>query len=296
VAHPPAIPGFTDQALQVNGQEIAFSRGGNGPPLLLLHGFPQTRAMWAAIAPLLAQDHSVVAADLRGYGASSKPRGVQNYSFRDMAADQVALMRALGFGRFHLAGHDRGGRVAHRLALDHVDTVASLTVMDIVPTHLLLNQLEWPVARAYYHWFFLAQPEPFPESMIAADPDAFYESCLLGWGAARLEDFAPAQLAAYRAAWADPETRRAMCDDYRAALHPGFALDAADLDRRVSCPALVLWGADGAMALAYDVAATWSDRLSDMQAHGVPGGHFFPDQSPRDTAAALARFLADRPV
>ncbi|SNS07115.1 alpha/beta fold hydrolase [Antarctobacter heliothermus] len=286
------IPGFTPAQDTFDGQSIAYEIGGSGPPLLLLHGFPQTRAMWAEVAPLLAQDFTVVCPDLRGYGDSSKPRGMENYSFREMARDPFNLMRHLGFNSFHLAGHDRGARTAHRMALDAPDAVRSLTVMDIIPTHLLLNDLTYQVAKAYYHWFFLSQPEPFPETMIAADPDAYYQSCLLGFGKATLADFKTAQLAAYRAAWADPECRRAMCDDYRAAIEVDFALDAADLNRRVTCPALVLYGADGAMARAYDVPATWADRLSDMTAQAIPGGHFFVDQSPRQTAEALRGFLS----
>ncbi|WP_323769381.1 alpha/beta hydrolase [Antarctobacter sp.] len=287
------IPGFTPALATLDGQSIAYETGGHGPPLLLLHGFPQTRAMWAEVAPLLAKDFTVICPDLRGYGESGKPTGVGNYSFREMARDQVSLMRHLGHESFHVAGHDRGGRTAHRMALDAPQTVRTLTVMDIVPTHRLLNDLTYKVAKAYYHWFFLAQPEPFPENMIAANPNAYYESCLLGFGKATLADFRPAQLAAYRAAWADPACRRAMCDDYRAAIEVDFDLDAADLNRRVPCPAFVLFGADGAMARAYDVPATWADRLSDMTARAIPGGHFFVDQSPQQTADALRAFLIE---
>lgn len=281
--------------LQVNGQQIAFTRRGEGPPLLLLHGFPQTKEMWAETAPLLARKFTVVTADLRGYGASSKPEGVEAMSFRSMAADQLALMRALGFPRFHLAGHDRGGRTAHRLALDAPEAVASLTVMDIIPTHTLLDQLTQQVARAYYHWFFLAQPAPLPEQMIGADPQAYFESCLLGWGGASLSDFPPAALAAYRRAWADPACVHTMCNDYRAAIEVDFRDDARDLDRQVQCPALVLYGADGAMARAYDVAAAWAPHLQDMSAGSIPGGHFFIDSAPRETAAALLDFLTPLP-
>ncbi|MGP6089315.1 alpha/beta fold hydrolase [Antarctobacter jejuensis] len=289
------IPGFTPTRATLDGVEIAYERGGSGPPLLLLHGFPQTRAMWAEVAPILARDFTVICPDLRGYGESGKPKGLASYAFREMARDQLALMRSLGFERFHLAGHDRGGRTAHRLALDTPEAIQTLTVMDIIPTHLLLSDLTYKVARAYYHWFFLAQPEPFPESMIAADPDAYYESCLLGFGAAQLSDFKPDQLAAYRAAWADPDCRRAMCDDYRAAIEIDIHHDAQDLPRRVTCPALVLYGADGAMARAYDVPATWADRLSRIQATAIPGGHFFIDQSPTQTAKALHGFLTGAP-
>jgi len=275
----------------VNGVEIAYSKGGSGPPVLLLHGFPQTRAMWTHIAPVLAQDFTVVCADLRGYGASSKPEAVAAYSFREMAADQVALMAHLGFARFHAVGHDRGARTVHRMALDHSEALLSMTVMDIVPTHLLLDLLTQQVARAYYHWFFLAQPEPFPERMIEADPDPYFESCLLGWGAAKLEQFDPDLLEKYRAAWRDPDTIRGMCNDYRAALDIDFALDDADLERMVECPALVLFGADGAMARAYDVPGTWRARAINIQAQGIPGGHFFPDTAPIQTSDAILRFL-----
>jgi haloacetate dehalogenase len=271
---------------------IAYETFGDGPPLLLLHGFPQTRAMWARIAPALADAFTVVIPDLRGYGQSHKPAVMPDMSFRAMGAEMAALMAHLGHARFHLAGHDRGARVAHRMALDAPERVASLAVMDIVPTLHLLETLTHPVARAYYHWFFLAQPEPFPETMIGHDPDAYFERCLLGFGKARLSDFAPDQLAAYRAGWRDPDAIRAMCHDYRAAIDIDIAHDAQDRDRRVACPTLVLFGAEGAMARAMDVPATWETRVTAMTARAVPGGHFFPDQSPEETAAALRAFLS----
>ncbi|MDW4497658.1 alpha/beta hydrolase [Sulfitobacter sp. D35] len=286
------IAGFETGTAEVNGQSIHYATGGKGPPVLLLHGFPQTHVMWHDVAPALAERFRVVLPDLRGYGASSKPASTEAYSFRHMADDQRALMRSLGHGSFHVAGHDRGGRTAHRLALDTPEVVRSITLMDIVPTHRLLDDLDRHVARAYYHWFFLPQPSPFPETMIGHDPDTFFESCLLGWGAARLDDFAPDALDAYRHAWRDPETIRAMCADYRAALDHDFDLDAADLGRRLSCPALVLYGRDGAMAKAYDVPATWTDRFETLQAEAIPGGHFFVDQHPRETAEALLSFLS----
>ena len=287
----PAIPGFNDATAEVNGQTITYSRAGEGPPVLLLHGFPQMRAMWHAIAPVLSRSFTVIAADLRGYGDSSKPSGMEQYSFRHMAADQLALMRHLGFARFHLVGHDRGARTSHRLALDAPEAVRSLTVMDIVPTHLLLDQLNKQVARGYYHWFFLAQPAPLPEQMIGHDPDAYYESCLAAWDSTGVSGFDPAALAQYRQCWRQPETIAAMTNDYRAAIDVDFQHDAADLERRVTCPALVLYGADGAMARAYDVPQTWSDRLTDITSAGMPGGHFFPDLHPDETAKALTTFL-----
>lgn len=285
------IPGFSDHILAVNGINVAYSSSGSGPPLLLLHGFPQTRALWAHVAPELAKTRTIICADLRGYGASSKPKDVAAYTFCEMGRDMLALMAALGHARFDLAGHDRGARCAHRMALDAPERIASLTLMDIVPTHLLLDELNWPVARDYYHWFFLAQPAPFPERMIGADPDFFFESCLLGWGASQLSDFDPSQLAAYRNAWRDTDTIRGMCNDYRAALDHDFALDKTDLHKPVACPTLILWGADGAMGKAYDVAATWRRQCPNMQARAIPGGHFFIDAAPAETLAALQNFL-----
>jgi len=285
------IPGFHHATAAVNGQTIAYSHAGSGPPILLLHGFPQTRAMWHAIAPALAHDYTVIAADLRGYGDSSKPKDTQNYSFRHMAADQHALMQHLGHDQFHLIGHDRGARTAHRLSLDTPDALLSLSLMDIIPTHSLLDQLHRSVAKAYYHWFFLAQPEPFPEHFISSDPDHYYQSSLLGWGHANLTDFDPQALTHYRNSWRNPETIRAMCDDYRATLDIDFALDAADLDKRFAGPALIAYGKDGAMGQAFDVPATWADRLTNIQSAALPGGHFFPDTHPKDTIKALTTFL-----
>ncbi|WP_299702872.1 alpha/beta fold hydrolase [uncultured Tateyamaria sp.] len=272
---------------------IAHDIQGDGPPVLLLHGFPQTRAMWHAIAPQLAQDFTVVTADLRGYGASTKPAQMEDMSFRNMATDQRALMEHLGFDQFHLVGHDRGARTAHRMALDSANSVLSLTLMDIVPTHLLLNEVTQQFARAYYHWFFLAQPAPFPETLIGHDPDAYFESCLAGWGGG-MGRFDAGALEAYRTSWRDPDCIRTMCNDYRAAIDVDFDLDASDLGRSVDCPALVLYGADGVMGRSYDVAATWADRLTNMQAKGLPGGHFFPDTHSVETAKALTDFLSSQ--
>ncbi|WP_439522704.1 alpha/beta fold hydrolase [Marivita sp.] len=274
-----------------DNQVIAYEVAGNGPPLLLLHGFPQTRAMWRPIVSALSQDFTIVTADLRGYGASSKPATPPEMSFRLMAQDMVSLMDSLGHARFHVAGHDRGARAAHRMALDHPDAVSSLTVMDIVPTEHLLTHMTTDIAKAYYHWLFLAQPEPFPETMIGHDPDAFFERCLLGFGKASLDDFDADLLTEYRTAWRDPDCIRAMCHDYRAAIEVDWHHDTQDLARKVACPALVLYGKDGAMAQLLDVPATWVDRLSDMRHTAIEGGHFFPDQSPIATHNALRQFL-----
>lgn len=281
----------TAQRFDHDTVSIAYEVAGSGPPLLLLHGFPQTRAMWRPLLDDLIQRHTVICADLRGYGQSSKPASMEEMSFRLMAADMVALMASLGHRRFHIAGHDRGARVAHRMALDHPEALLSLTVMDIVPTEYLLTQMTTALAKAYYHWFFLAQPHPFPETLIGHDPDTYFERCLLGFGKAELTDFDPDLLALYRQSWRDPDCIRAMCHDYRAAIEIDWAMDRGDLDRAVTCPSLVLYGQDGAMARLLDVPATWQDRLSQMEHFAVPGGHFFPDQNPSDTASALMAFL-----
>lgn len=286
------IAGFQSRVFPAQGADVAYDIGGSGPPLLLLHGFPQTRAMWARIAPRLAQRFTVITADLRGYGASSKPSGVGNYSFRAMGADMLELMAHLGFKSFFLAGHDRGARTAHRMALDAPERIGKIALLDIIPTHLLLSELGMQVAKSYYHWFFLAQPEPFPETMISRDPDHYFESCLTGWGSNVLEDFDPDQLAAYRESWRDPAAIRAMCNDYRAALDLDFDLDAQDLGRQLEMPALVLFGADGPMAKAYDVLETWQSRFTDVSGGGIDGGHFFPDTAPEETARALENFFS----
>ena len=217
--------GFNAQDVELPAGRIHYRMGGTGDAVLLLHGFPQTHAMWGYIAPMLAQGYRVICPDLRGYGASHKPADVGDYSFREMARDPIALMDHLGIDRFHVVGHDRGGRTAHRMALDIPQRIKSITVMDIVPTHLLLADLTADVARAYYHWFFLAQPAPLPETMIGADPVAYYRSCLMGWGAANEDQFDRAQMQAYEAAWRDPDCVRGMCNDYRAALTHDFELD-----------------------------------------------------------------------
>lgn len=288
------VPGFHTSQAHVGDVEIAYSVGGNGPPVLLLHGFPQTRSMWTHVAPRLAQHFTVVAADLRGYGASSKPRcrpDRANYSFRAMAGDQRALMQQLGFEEFHVIGHDRGARTAHRLALDHPAAVRSLTVMDIVPTLTMFEETTDQLSATYWHWYFLQQPEPFPERLIGADPDYFYETCLLGWGKAQLSDFDPQLLADYRRAWRDPGMIHGSCSDYRAAATVDLALDRADADRQVACPTLVFYGERGVMNQYFDIPAQWRRCCRDVRSASLPGGHFFVDQFPDATAAELLRFL-----
>ena len=272
-------------------RDISHSVEGKGPPVLFLHGFPQTRALWTPVLTALS-GITAITADLRGYGGSWTPEpgnASEHYSFRAMGGDMVALMSALGHERFHLVGHDRGARVAYRMARDLPERVLSLTVMDIMPTDTLIESWDYPVSKAYFHWSYLAQPAPFPERMIAADPDHFFEACLLGWGGAKLEDF-PA-LDSYRAAWQKPEVIGGMCHDYRAGVGIDLEHDAADADRVLDLPSLVLWGADGVMARHFDVGAAWQKRLSQMQGQALPGGHFFVDTAPTQTAQVLDQFL-----
>ncbi len=287
--------GFQQRRINVGEVEINCMAGGSGPGLLLLHGFPQNLHMWARVAPLLADEYTVVCADLRGYGDSSKPVGAldhANYSFRAMAADQLALMQSLGFDQFHLVGHDRGGRTGHRMALDHPTSVLSLSVLDIVPTYVMFDEVDRNVARAYWHWYFLQQPAPYPEKVIAADPDAFYEGCLFGWGATGTDAFDAEQLEQYRKGWRDLAAIHGSCCDYRAGGSVDFELDRADLGRQVQCPALVFSGSAGLMHGLFDMQAVWAPRLANMRVAALPGGHFFVDQFPHDTARVLRNFLA----
>jgi haloacetate dehalogenase len=286
--------GFTRQSVAVDGTDIACVVGGSGPPVLLLHGFPENMAMWTRVAPQLAGQFTVVCADLRGYGDSAKPRCLpdrSNYSFRAMAADQLGLMHRLGFERFHLVGHDRGGRTGHRLALDRPDAVLSLTVMDIVPTYAMFMDTSREVAGSYWHWYFLSQPEPFPERIIGNDPDFFYETCLVGWGATNISNFDREMIAEYRRAWRDPGMIHGSCSDYRAAASIDLDHDAADIDKRVQCPTLAFYGAAGQMARLFDIPAEWRKRCADLSTSSLPGGHFFVDQFPNDVAQTLTDFL-----
>lgn len=288
---------FEQRTLSIDGTTISFVTAGIGPPVLLLHGFPQTKAMWAKVAPLLANNHTVVAADLRGYGDSAKPEGLpdhSNYAFRAMAEDQLALMRALGHERFHVVGHDRGGRVSHRMALDHPHRVLSLAVLDIVPTYAMFMDTNRHVAASYWHWYFLAQPAPFPERLIGCDPDYFFETCLVGWGKTALETFDSEMIAEYRRCWRDPAAIHGMTADYRAATTIDLAHDTADIDKKVACPALAIWGTLGAMHRLFDMGAEWRKRCADLETATLPGGHFFVDQYPEETAEKLMAFLEKR--
>ena len=236
--------GFEGVRIETEGASINVVYGGKGPPVVLLHGYPQTYAMWHLVVPRLAESFTVVATDLRGYGDSSKPEGGVDhagYSKRAMAADQAEVMEALGFGSFAVVGHDRGGRVAHRMALDHPERVTKLVVLDIVPTHYVFATADKELATVYYHWFFLIQPYDLPERLIGTDPDYFLGKKLGGWGTG-IEVFAPEAYAEYERCFRDPKTVHASCEDYRAAATIDLEHDEADRGRRIECPLLALWG------------------------------------------------------
>ncbi|MFN0089443.1 MAG: alpha/beta fold hydrolase [Acidimicrobiales bacterium] len=286
--------GFEARRLAGAGAEVAAWVGGDGPPLLLVHGYPQTHVMWHKVAPALAETHTVVAPDLRGYGASAKPPAGErsvNYSKRAMAADLAAAMGELGFERFSVVGHDRGGRVSYRLALDHPARVAKLCVLDILPTLEQFERMTKAGALAAFHWFFLAQPAPFPERLIGAEPDLFLDQLLGAW-AGDVGALTPEAMAAYREAFRNPEVIRATCDDYRAGAGIDCELDRADREagRRIAAPVLALWGERGARgnALMLEVWQAWAERA---EGKALPCGHFIPEEAPEALLGELAPFL-----
>lgn len=286
------LDAFAARRVHTSGADIFLHTAGSGPPLLLLHGYPQTHAMWHRVAPLLAERFTVVCPDLRGYGASSKPASDSahaTYSKRAVAQDMVEVMAELGHDRFLLAGHDRGGRVAHRLALDHPQRVERLALLDIIPTYDVFHGVDQKVATGTYHWFFLIQPAPFPETLIGHDPEFFLRWHLRAWSAGRDDFFAPEAVAAYVEAFRDPATVHATCEDYRAGATIDLEHDAADRDRRIACPLLVLWGEKGK---PQDLGAIWRDRGTEVTGRALPAGHFLAEEVPAETAAALAEFLA----
>ena len=277
---------------------IHYATAGSGPPLLLLHGYPQTHGMWHRIAPRLAERFTVVAADLRGYGDSGKPRQdddkAANYSKRVMAADMVALMHSLGHDRFAVAGHDRGGRVAYRMALDSPERVERLALLDIVPTKTVYDRITAPVAHAYFHWFMLCRPYPLPETLLAGDNARFWLDTVFGAWGGNPAAFTAQALAEYRRGFETPEGIHASCADYRAGAGIDCAHDAADLKagRTIQCPVLLLWGENGVVGRAYgDPVEVWRPYAPDVRGRGVPGGHFLPEEAPEETLAALRDFL-----
>jgi haloacetate dehalogenase len=285
----PMYEGFAHDRIDTGETVIDVRWGGTGPPLLLLHGFPQTKAMWARCAAELASDFTVYAADLRGYGDSGKPSGGPGaYSKRVMARDMIAVMRRFGHERFDIAGHDRGGRVAYRLALDHPQAVRRVAVLDIIPTSDCYDHEPGMVfAMDYWHWYFLAQPQPVPERIIAADPDY-----VLFRGRDRGK-FAPEADAEYSRVGRDAQTVHAMCEDYRAGATVDLELDRADraAGAKIAAPLLVLWGAHGALPRWGDVLDVWRGWADDLRGQAMDCGHYLPEERPAETAAALRAFF-----
>jgi haloacetate dehalogenase len=288
--------GFDTRSLQTERGAIHARVGGSGPPLLLLHGYPETHLMWHAVAPLLTDRFTLVATDLAGYGDSLRPVPAADHaphSKRALALDQVQAMEALGFQRFAVAGHDRGGRVAYRMALDHPDRVTALAVLDIVPTADVWARADDRLALVYWHWGFLAQPAPLPERLITGDPDAYFDHHLrsigLGGEPGRYPD---AVIAAYRAQLSDPSTVEAICEDYRAGATIDRQLDEAGRGRLIDCPVLVLWGTRGALGPLYgDVLAVWRSWAADVRGRGVEASHFLVEDCPDEVASELATFF-----
>ena len=292
------FPGFHRHVVQVEDDvHIDAVVGGGGPPLLLLHGHPQTRAIWHRVAPALARHFTVVAADLRGYGDSSKPAGDAdhaNYAKRTMARDQIALMRHLGHAAFAVMAHDRGARVAHRLAMDHPDAVTRMVLLDIAPTLAMYAQTDEAFARAYWHWFFLIQPAPMPERLIQADPAAYLRD-VMGRRSAGLAPFHPAALAEYERCIALPGAAHGICEDYRAAAGIDLEHDRADRDagRLLSTPLLALWGADGVVHRCFAPLEEWRKVAEQVTGNALPCGHYIAEEAPEALLAQALPFLLD---
>jgi haloacetate dehalogenase len=288
------FPGFVLRQVETSGASINLVTGGTGPPLLLLHGYPQTHLMWRKLAPRLATEFTVVVPDLRGYGDSSKPPAGSdnvNYSKRALAQDQVETMTALGFERFAVAGHDRGARVAHRLARDHPERIERLALLDIVPTLYRFETIDQKAATSSWHWFFLIQPSGFPERLIGSEAEFFLRHQLGGLlrEPAKLE---PEAFADYLRCFKNPDTIRATCDEYRAGATIDLVHDRADRGRRIAMPLLMLWGQRSSQGSGYDVLSVWRDHAETVSGHAIDSGHFLPEEAPEDTYRALRDFFA----
>lgn len=290
------LDSFTPFDLQRGPVRLHGRIGGRGVPLLLLHGHPQTHTIWHRIAPLLADRFTLVMMDLRGYGDSGRPEGGADhvaYSKREMALDALAVMQHHGFARFGVLAHDRGARVAHRLAADHPDAVSRLLLLDIAPTLAMYRDTNEAFARAYWHWFFLVQPPPLPEALIASDPSRYVRS-VMGGRHAGLAPFAPEALAEYERCAAIEGTAHAICEDYRASASIDLAHDRADIaaGRLLAQPVQVLWGAHGAVGRCFDVLALWRERALHVHGHALPFGHYLPEEAPQQIADAALPFFS----
>jgi haloacetate dehalogenase len=292
-------PGYASRWISTTAGKIFARVGGSGSPLLLLHGHPQSNVMWHRAAPALAERFTLVIADLPGYGWSDAPAEQADhapYTKRAMAAAMVELMEALGFVRFDLAGHDRGGRVGYRLALDHPGRLTRLAVLDIVTTYDMWHRMDARLAARAWHWTFLSLPAPFPETLIGHDPKFVFDSrAVAGSGAKSVSIFDPRALAHYHAAYGDPAHLHAMCEDYRAGHTTDLVHDEADraAGRKIACPVLALWGTTGLPANAgIDALAAWRDWAADLRGFAVDSGHYLPEENPQATARALLDFFA----
>jgi haloacetate dehalogenase len=289
------FPGFRQERVSTRETEIHAVVGGQGPPVLLLHGYPQTHACWHRIAPPLATRFTVICPDLRGYGDSGRPRSDpahRAYAKRAMAQDQLEVMASLGFEQFAAVGHDRGGRVAYRLALDHPERVTRLAVLDMVPTLETWARMDRRGSLAAYHWLFLAQPPDLPERLIGADPAYYLQWTLDSW-AARPGAFDPTALAEYHRAYRDPAVIHATCEDYRAGATLDVEADAADRGRRrIACPVLTLWGEHRPQERDWDPITVWRDWASDVRGQWLACGHFLAEEAPAGTLSALEHFLS----
>jgi len=291
------FPGFVSRNVATSGARIHLVTGGSGPAVLMLHGYPETHAMWHKVAPALARDYTVVCADLRGYGDSSKPRGLpdhSNYSKRAMARDMAEVMTRLGHRSFHLVGHDRGGRVAHRLARDHGSgvrsRVISLTVLDISPTLRVFQNTDMALARAFYHWFFLIQPAPMPERMIGS-MRRDYLLGRIGRGPGGLGDFPQALQREYLRAF-DARGIHASCEDYRAAATIDLVHDKKNLKQKLTMPVLALWATHSPVGTMFDCVADWRAVAKNVRGRAFDCGHFLPEERPREVLRELRRFFA----
>ena len=289
------FPNFESFLIEVNGVKIMARKGGSGRPLLLLHGHPQTHAIWHRVAQQLAKSFTVVMTDLRGYGDSSKPQGTQdhlNYSKRVMASDQIEVMRHFGFAEFDVLAHDRGARVAHRLALDHPKSVKRLVLLDIAPTLAMYEKTSNQFARSYWHWFFLIQPAPMPERLIEADPAAYVRD-VLGSRSAGLAPFDARALAEYVRCIELPGTAHGLCEDYRASASIDLVHDQLDLDDKnfVKQPLLVLWGEQGVVHQCFEPLKEWSKLAQNVQGRALPCGHYIPEEAPELLLQQVQLFL-----